>query len=438
MADAILMSFLKAGLLHVDGDDAKLGKLETAAEEVGKTILKTPAKALPYALTAFDAQVADTEPVVVEVTAILAAKWPTHFNTVMGSPVAVARALLLSGLAQAAGKDIAIAAAFVAAARNVLPHVEVGPEAEIWGRLVADLEDHVEARAEEAWALPDAIVVEAPKLEVAPIEVPVVFGKVDRSKLQSALAASAGPHNEQGETLDSANPYWPGNNAQWSAQFGALAGKVLADAIDAAVRARIGPLDLDAALEPVAAAIDEQVQAALTAISTATAGLQRRSILLWWKEALYSPTLRRSYRDLSAYAAAVAMAYDLHRASPALTPMSVTAFLRETTARLPKVRDAAARPFKTIVADLTDDAAAGPLRAAAAAFNLPEGRGPVLAVIISGLPANGSDQAFRERTGVNADLEITPDALAVWLFQELQACRVTQAEPSRRSRKGAA
>ena len=77
--------------------------------------------------------------------------------------------------------------------------------------------------------------------------------------------------------------------------------------------------------------------ATLQAVSGATAGLQRRTNLLWWKEALFSPSARMSYRDMSASDAAALMAFDMHRQIPTFSPASVAAFLRETVIALPTV-----------------------------------------------------------------------------------------------------
>ena len=438
MADSILMTFLRAGLIQVGGDDAKLAKLTAAANKVAQAVVKTPAKALPFALVAFDAEVEETEPVVEEVFAILSEEWPTHFNTTMGSPVAVARALLVAGLATAAEKNIAIAAAFVAAARNVLPHVPTGSEANIWTDLVQTLENRVESEAERAWALPDSIEVRAPELKVGAVEVPVAVGRIDRNALKAAFEGAAGPHNNGNEPgTDNPNPFWPNSAQQWVSEFGVRAAKAVGDAVDPALRLRVGPIEMDEVLGPLAASFNQQIQDALTAITSATAGLQRRSNLLWWKEALYSPSLRLGYRSLSPASAAAAMAFDLYTACPALTPLSVNAFLRETVERLPKVNQTEPRAFFDLVKDLSADPASAPLRTAVAGFGLGVGRGPVLS-IIGGPTGRAVDAAeFRDLTGVPGDVLLSPSELAVWLFQELQACRVTQAEPTRRSRKAA-
>ena len=59
-----------------------------------------------------------------------------------------------------------------------------------------------------------------------------------------------------------------------------------------------------------------------------------RSRLLWWKEALVSPSARVSYRDIDPKAAPGLMAYDYQAVLPSIAPASVAVFLSETVRTL--------------------------------------------------------------------------------------------------------
>ena len=61
---------------------------------------------------------------------------------------------------------------------------------------------------------------------------------------------------------------------------------------------------------------------------------ERFTALLWWKQAQYSPSLKRSYRGLSPAGTAVALSFDLASVSGAPVPLSVEYFLRETISNL--------------------------------------------------------------------------------------------------------
>jgi hypothetical protein len=64
---------------------------------------------------------------------------------------------------------------------------------------------------------------------------------------------------------------------------------------------QIEPVDLSEPLKNLASAVSIHVDNTLQAVSGATAGLQRRTSLIWWKETLYSPSVQRSYRDISTH-----------------------------------------------------------------------------------------------------------------------------------------
>ena len=60
---------------------------------------------------------------------------------------------------------------------------------------------------------------------------------------------------------------------------------------------------------------------------------ERFTALLWWKQALYSPSLQRSYRELSPAGTAIALSFDLGSVSGAPVPLSVEYFISRETIR---------------------------------------------------------------------------------------------------------
>ena len=173
------------------------------------------------------------------------------------------------------------------------------------------------------------------------------------------------------------------------------------------------------------ATISEHLAATMQAVSSATAGLQRRTNLLWWKEALFSPSTRTSYRNMSSPVAATLMAFDMHRLVPTLSPASVAAFLRETVTALPTVDTEQKTPIRALVKEACDADALADLRTEAG--NLvaaPEGRGPLLALIghRDVLPQI-DDRRFRDLVGAKSDTALTLPDWSVWMFRELQVAR---------------
>jgi len=238
------------------------------------------------------------------------------------------------------------------------------------------------------------------------------------------------------------NPYWQSNQpTQWLAEFGERMAESVADVIDGVVsKTAVEQADLSEPLRALAASVTDYVDATLKAVSGATAGLQRRTNLLWWKEALFSPNARVSYRDLPPTAAAAQMAFDLHQQVPTFSPASVAAFLFEAVVALPSAEPEKTFAIRDLVGEAQTHESLAALRTAGSdLIGLPEGRGPVMALIAHpDAPAARTQAEFLRLTGVPADAQLTLPAWATWVFRELQAARAATdgAKTSRRSRKG--
>lgn len=444
MSEDVLLRFLSNNLIDVGGDDAKLEKLQATAGDLAAILKKTPSKAAAFALVAFDPQAPAEDPVVREALDALKNRWATYVNTFSGTPIAVVRATLLDALVRAAAEDDRIGVAFVASARNALPFIEGGDERSIWAEIVTDIEARVDTRAESEWATPAEITVPAMTFEAPALQAPNLKAvRAGRDHLKERFWAAAGPtyrNPQTGDVATNGNPHWPQNQSQWVTEFGDRMAAAVADVIDAVVsKTTIEQADLSEPFGAMTATVTSYVDDALRAISGATAGLQRRANLLWWKEALFSPSARVSYRDLPPAAAAAQMAFDLHQQVPTFSPASVSAFLFEAVVRLPAVEHDKPFPIRNLVNEAQTHRDLAALRSAGAdLIGPPEGRGPIMALIAHpGAPTARSEDEFQRLTGVPVDAELTLPSWATWVFRELQAARAATlgVKTPRRSRK---
>ena len=446
MNDDVLLKFLSKGLINVGGDDDKLGHLRQTAVDLAAVLEKAPAKATPFALVAFDPDVPTTDPTIVEVDDALRKRWETYVNTFAGTPVTVFRAMLLDALLEACRHNDTVAAAFVASARNVLPFMEVGGEQEIWVDVVGEIERKVEERSEREWATPASISVPDIKFESPPgTEIRIASKKVNTTNLGEKFTAAAGPQSRvpsRGNVETQGNPYWPhSDEGNWSYEFGKRTAEVVGKAITQAIGGlSVEGVDLPGTTKNMMGVMSEHLTATLQAVSGATAGLQRRTNLLWWKEALFSPSVRISYREMSAFEAAVLMAFDMHRHIPTFSPASVAAFLRETVIGLPTIDEEQTFPIRELVEKTRDAGILDELRTETGKLvTAPAGRSSILGLI--GHPAVApriDDHEFRHLVGVKPDTMLTLPDWSVWIFRELQAARaITEASASkpRTSRK---
>lgn len=429
MSNQVLLRFLNAGLLNLNGDDAKLEKLQEAAGDLAASLQRAPGKTASFALIAFDPKAPADDPVILEAIATLQKRWATYVNTFAGTPLNVIRAILLEALVQAA-EDEKVGVAFTASARNALPFMEAANEQAIWSDVVAEIERRVDARAELEWATPESI--QAPTMAVvtpSPIDLPPVSASIDNDELAKNLQAAAGPNSSAGVT--NGNPYSSphSQNQQWVSEFGTRAATAISKAFEDAIEdVQVGSIDLSEPLSQLSRAVATYVGNTLKAVSAATAGLQRRTNLIWWKETLYSPSALASYRGMPASTAAALMAFDLHRQVPSFSPASVTAFLHEAVLSLPAVDPTERLPIRDLLSEAVNSQTLIFLHEVATQLvPYSGGRGPILGLLGAG---QGQplldDESFRGKVGIAAGTLLTLPEWAGWLFRELQAAQATQ------------
>lgn len=435
--EEFLMRFLDIGAFNLNSDDTKLEKLRAAVRDLAGALQKTPAKTVSFTMVAADPSVPSSDPVLDEAMAVVRKHWETVSNAFTGRPVAVLRAVLLDAIVQAARRDDAIAVAFVNAARNALAHTETADEAPIWHDAISEIETKVDARAEAEWATPEMISVE-PLIYAPPAPGKVEFEPpvVDRPALQRKIHSAAGPWGEEDP-----NPHQSNNPHPWSKEFADRMSVAISETMDTiAEELAPAPLDLSAPLTSLAKAVTAHVEAALASFSSATAGLQRRTYLLWWKEALYSPSAHESYLEMPAFQASALMALDLHEQVPTFSPASVSAFLKEAIRCLPMepgTEGGGRRDIASLVHEAKTSAFLQPFRALATQYvPAPVGRGPLLALIGHALEDATTEAAtLRVLGGVDASSSMTPGEWGTYLFRELQAARATSVKSGTRAKK---
>ncbi len=439
MEQEFLLKFLETGAIDLKGDDTKLDKLRSTAKDLSAALRKVPSKTARFTMAAADPNIAATDPTIEEAMASLRKQWETVANAFASRPVGILRAILLDAIVQAARSDDAIAVAFVNTARNALAHAETSDEAEIWREAVSEIETKVDARAEAEWATPEMVTLD-PLQYTPPSPVTTVYKTptVDGDELLEKINSATGPWS----SAEPKNRYYPHNHPQeWGQDFAKKMSTAIAETLDGmAEELAPVPIDLSGPLSTLAKAVTAHVNKALASFSGATAGLQRRTNLLWWKEALYSPSAHASYLDLPAFEASALMALDLHEQVPTYSPASVSAFLREAIRCLPAEQDAQGngeRDVASLVRDARTTAFMQPFRALAAEYvPAPVGRGPLLSLIGHPQTSDAIEATIlRALAGVDASSKMTPSDWGTYLFRELQTARATYDSPAKRAKK---
>lgn len=436
MEQEFLMRFLEIGAIDLKGDDTKLEKLRSSAKDLAVSIRKTPSKIINYTMVAADPNISGTDPTIEEAMASLRKQWETVANAFSARPVGILRAVLLDAIMQAARADDAIAVAFVNTARNALSHAETSDEAEVWREAVGEIETKVDARAEAEWATPEMVTLDPLQYTPpAPVTTDYKVPKVDQDALKEDIHSASSPWAAKNPIQHATN--YP---QQWAAEFAPKMSVAIAKVLDEmAEELSPVPVDLAGPLSALAKAVKVHVDKALSSFSGATAGLQRRTNLLWWKEALYSQSAHSSYLDLPPFEASALMALDLHEQVPTYSPASVSAFLREAIRCLPILDDeqnSGERDVGSLLEDARKIGFMQPFRSLAAKYTQePVGRGSLLSLI--GHLRTGAVDAttLRILSGVDASTKMTPSEWGIYLFRELQSARAVGESQIKRPKK---
>ena len=420
MSDRLLDQFLEKGLLDLKGNDEWYEHITLAAKSLSTYLRANPEEIVPFTYAALLPDVGDQDPAIEKTLGFLKAEWKTYASVSMASPKVMLRAIVLDAVLANAELDDAAKSALALLLASALPHLSVGKEKEVWKTALDDLLSAVERKAEAAWSVPSRINVSAfPKIDVPPSRFSVKGRKVDKEALGKSMLAAAGPNNAQGQATDG-NAHWPNEGPSWSYEFAPLAASVISEAISAATDVTVS-VKTEALAEALTAAIVDHLESFVGQIASATHGVEMRSRLLWWKEALVSPSARVSYRDIDRKAAPGLMAYDYQAVLPSLAPASVSAFLLETVRTLQPNDETA--PLVEWLQALAAVPHAEALREEIRKITFAEGYRPLVSLVTLNKPGTMS---IKEQTVFAPDLSLTASQFGLLIFLELQAMKATK------------
>ncbi len=432
MAADILQRFLTKRLFDVGADDARVAPLRDAADDVAALIKALPQRTAVFTMVAIDGGVGPDEPLVGEIMSILEKRWQSYAGAFSDSKLpTVARAIVLHALSKAMGSE-PIAAAVSLTARTMLPHLGGLVDRDLWSDIIEDAERRLALKAEREWALPSA--VKASEIDLSFADLPqLVPPTANRDWLAKRLGAASGPHNAEGTAFESANAQFPDSGQTWSHQFAPIAATAIVNSINSVTKALAEQVDKREGGQALRDAISAYVTATADSLTRTAVGLERRSALLWWKEALYSPAARTGYRDLDPAVAATLAAVDASAQTGPFAPRMAEAVVRETLRSIDREGMMLAKPLiehGAAVAAATGSVQ-GAIEAGFANVHAETGRSPLASLILSD-PVTTSGVVER-RLGLRGDLELSAVDLGIWLFRDLQASAATPV-PARRAR----
>jgi hypothetical protein len=365
----ILDTFFSLRLIDgLDGDDTRYSKIKKAAESLAEIYRNHPPKLIQAIISGLNPKVNVSEPSIIEVKECLQEEWKAVETAYSEEPVELYRGIILEACLQVTNEADNASIMWLTAS-DVLPLLDLGKEKDTLLEFMYCLAETAELKC----------VTEVQEVAFQKIK-PISLGETDKpeastisksnqTQLFNSIAGAAGKsyinNSNERKTLDVANRYFPHQHPEnWAGDFAKIMSDVLAAEFDRLANNAIA--NDNKCLEYVSASQASLQKAIEKALNEQRLGLQKqqkefikyqkneqtRLNVLWWSEALYSPSLQNSYRDCEKELIAVLMPYDLLGVVKIPTPASVSYMLSETLFKLPDIEFSTPYGFLEVLSKL--------------------------------------------------------------------------------------
>ena len=425
MADTILQTYLNKQIIKT-ADDGNISNLKKAAAEIVKRLEEKKPLIIPYTLVAIDPSINQEEPVVEEVEKIIIKKWSAFKNSTASTrdkSTTYVRAVILEALSQLTKKEDEFAAIVWYTGVDSIKHYNLGKETDVIGDFLQMCGNTTEQSAQVTWGV-ESLDIQPSPLSVD--ELTVDIKPVSKKHLVDHLQGAAGNVSLEDESI-TVNSYWPNSNGAWASEFGTIAGEAITKAINSGISQQTkGMSSIKEQLDSVYKQLESSLAKLESSLKSDTVAANRRSELLWWKNALWSPTLNTSYRNSSPLATAIAMTVDLCSMVPPIYPHSVDFFLKETLKDVYGDQIDTLNPFINYTEDWSevDNVVKDKLQLL---ISHSEGR-KSLGTMLANKHLDASSHDGYSESGISKTTKTSLGNFAVWLFHNLQATKIAKAK----------
>lgn len=419
MEDKFLKEFLKTGLFDIGEADERLTWLKKAIADLEKKFEENYSLLPTYTLVALDPNVSDTEPVLLETEMIITTYWEALRVRFTDMPRNILRGVILNALNNV-GTTYPIAARIVyLTASNIYPYVKLNKEKNLVEKMLTDLGEIAETNAIEEWSL----IEEEPVLKLASLKIGSLkfeAVKLDETKFKEKFKeaftnASTGHGPQHGL-----------HEPNYQAHFISKATNAIATSFNSALEElnkSLSSTNIETPINKFFVEFKKSLDTNLKNSFTSLTVVERRSKLLWWKETLYSPSQKRSYRGLDKSLLPILMSSDLNDQVPEVTPISVDYLLRDTLFPLINRQDMAVK-----FSDYLTEVSKSNLKPILKSYfsNLIETKGRISITDFIALLLNDkiNIKDFQARTGIEENEEITLVELSVIVLHDLLTKRL--------------
>lgn len=415
MENKLLQPLLQAGLMDIGDSDERLENIEKSIADL-EAKLKVEQSLLPaYALVALDPNINSDEPVLIEVEAIIASHWRALRAKFSETPIPIIRAVILNALYNVGIQDATIARIICLTTTNFYPYAKLGREKEVVEKLISELGELAEKNAYEEWSLNE----EEPQIKIPNLKITgLKFGQINiddntlKTELLTAIRNEPNGHGTQ-----------HGGNSQWGNHFSIRASSAIKTAIEQGIN-KIGETISSSSIEdPVNkffADFKKSLDQILKSSFKSVQAIERRSKLLWWKETLYSSSLKNSYRSVNELLQPIIMAKDLYTQLPTIVPVSVDYLLKDTLLLLNSKADEKIQ-FSELLNELSDENNTAILKWYFEEKNILKKRISITNFIILLIQGKVQSSLLTQYTGIEENAKISYTDIAVMILHDLMA-----------------
>lgn len=419
MEDKFLKEFLKTGLFDIGESDERLTWLKEAITDLQKKFEEDYSLLPTYTLVALDPNVSDAEPVLLETEMIVTTYWEALRVRFTEMPRNILRGVIINALNNV-GTVYPLAARIIyLTATNIYPYVKLDKEKKLVEKMLSDLGEIAETNAVEEWSL----IEEEPVLKLASLKIGSLkfeAVKLDETKFKEKFKeaftnASTGHGPQHGL-----------HEPNYQAHFVSKATNAIATSFNSALEGlnkSLSSTDIETPINKFFAEFKKSLDTNLKSSFTSLTAVERRSKLLWWKETLYSPSQKRSYRGLDKSLLPILMGSDLNDQVPEVTPISVDYLLRDTLFLLIDKQDTVLK-FSDYLTEISKSNLKPILKSCFSNLIETDGRISITNFIALLLNDRVNIKDFKARTGIDDSEEITLVEMSVVVLHDLLTQRL--------------
>lgn len=445
----IIQQFFDLNLINLGTDDSQVIKLEETSQELAESLSANYAQIPHLTILGLNPDIPEDDLYLAKIESMLKQKSRMIRSQFSSQIRQCARAIAIQSLDIAIAKDRKAAALVWLTGSSALPYTRANKDQLLCSRLIQQAGEVFEKHAELDWLPYDTELDPSSNPSVSDINWKELVSKpVDQTCLFNELGAAAGPHGRSENRQITwklpahitPNPHsaatgdYSSVNPDWVFEFAKTASVSISHAISSANQPMIDGLNEHT--NTIKKAFLDFMQESNTiflgqmqSLKKSTSIYTKQTQLLWWKEALYSPLLKTSYRDLPIPIAMITLAMDLSSQISAPYPVSIDFFLNETARTLCKEKSVEQKTTLISIFELSDAFK----NHAYAAKIIPESTykfqdlPPLIQLLRQSIQGkNISSEMLFATLGVKSEQEISWADFSVWCFKSLQAQKLIE------------